>query len=126
MKIAVTTENNKVFQHFGQCKQFTVFEIENGKIQNKSLLDPNGVGHGALAELLKNCGIQLLICGGIGGGAKDALSSAGIKLIAGASGDVEQAVLAYLLGQLQHNSDVQCNHHHEHGEGGSCSGHCKS
>jgi predicted Fe-Mo cluster-binding NifX family protein len=122
MKIAVTTENNNVFQHFGKCKEFTIFEIENGKIQNKSLLDPNGIGHGALADILKNNGVHLLICGGIGAGAKDALKNAGIELIAGASGDVEQAVLVYLSGQLKNNADIQCNHH-EHGDGNSCSGH---
>jgi len=122
MKFAVTTENNKVFQHFGQCKEFTIFDTEDGKITNKSLLDPNGVGHGALADILKNNGVSLLICGGIGGGAKDALKNAGIELVAGASGDVTLAALAYLSGELKNNADIQCNHH-DHDNGHSCSGH---
>jgi predicted Fe-Mo cluster-binding NifX family protein len=123
MKIAVTTENNNVFQHFGKCEEFTVFEIEDGKIKNKSLLNSNGVGHGALADLLKENDIAILICGGIGAGAKEALKSAGIELIAGASGNVEQAVTDHLSGKLQNNADIHCDHH-EHGDGHSCSGHC--
>jgi predicted Fe-Mo cluster-binding NifX family protein len=122
MKIAVTTENNEVFQHFGQCKAFTIFEIKEGKILDKSMLDPKGSSHGALAEILRNNGVNLLICGGIGAGAKDMLNNAGINLIAGASGDVEQSVLSYLTGDLKNNAEIECDHH-DHEDDHSCTCH---
>ena len=76
MKIAVTCENNEVFQHFGHTPEFAVFTVENGKVVSKRTLPCGGTGHGALAGLLQEDGIDLLICGGIGGGAQIALAEA--------------------------------------------------
>lgn len=69
MKIAVTYENGEIFQHFGHTEQFKVYEVENGEIVKAEVIDSNGSGHGALAGLLFESGIEVLICGGIGGGA---------------------------------------------------------
>ena len=87
MRIAVAYENGNVFQHFGHTETFKVYEVENGKIVNFSIVGSNGTGHGALAGLLNDKGIDMLICGGIGGGAQAALSEKGIELCAGASGN---------------------------------------
>ena len=126
MKIAVTYENGQVFQHFGHTEQFKVYDVEDGKITGSQVVDTNGQGHGALAGFLANGNIDVLICGGIGGGARNALSEAGIQLYPGVSGDADQAVEALLKGTLSYNPDTMCSHHHEgeehdcsHG-GGSC------
>ena len=86
MKIAVTYENGQIFQHFGHTEQFKVYEIEDNTIISFKVIDTNGQGHGALAGLLKTLGADVLICGGIGGGAQMALADAGIKLYGGVSG----------------------------------------
>ena len=112
MRIAVTYENGQVFQHFGHTEQFKVYEVEDGKVVSSEIIGSDGQGHGALASLLSNKSIDVLICGGIGGGAQAALSEQGIELCAGASGDVDAAVEAYLKGELI-NSGVNCNHHGE-------------
>ena len=85
----------------------------------------NGSGHGALAGLLSESGIEVLICGGIGGGAQMALAEAGIKLYGGVSGNADEAVLALINDTLKYNPDVRCDHHdHEHGEDGhTCGSH---
>lgn len=119
MKIAVTYENGQIFQHFGHTEYFKLYEVENGAVVNEMILDPNGSGHGALAGLLKVYGVDILICGGIGGGAQAALAQAGIQLYGGVSGDADAAVQALLAGELNFNPNVQCNHHH-HEEGHSC------
>ena len=133
MKIAVTYENGEIFGHFGHTKQFKVYETENGKILSSKVVDTNGSGHGALAGMLSALNIDVLICGGIGGGAQMALSNAGIKLFGGVQGDADKAVEAYLNDALQYDPDAKCDHHdHEHGEGhtrgehgcgGNCHGH---
>ncbi|MBE6030237.1 MAG: dinitrogenase iron-molybdenum cofactor biosynthesis protein [Clostridiales bacterium] len=124
MKIAVTYENGQIFQHFGHTEQFKVYEIEDNKIVNTVIVGSNGSGHGALAELLANYDVDVLVCGGIGGGAQNALAEAGIKLFGGVSGDADAAVEALLAGNLEYNPDVKCNHHdHEHGEGHTCGSH---
>ena len=71
MKIAVTYENGQVFQHFGHTQQFKLYEVENGELVSSWVVDTNGSGHGALAGFLRECGAEVLICGGIGGGNGD-------------------------------------------------------
>ena len=118
-RIAVTYENGEVFQHFGHTEEFKVYEVEDGKIINSEIIGSNGSGHGALAGLLNDKKIDVLICGGIGGGAQAALAERGIELCAGASGSADEAVKAYLSGELV-NTGANCNHH---GEGHSCGEH---
>ena len=125
MKIAVTYENGQIFQHFGHTQQFKVYEIENNKVVATEVIDTNGQGHGALANVLGAVGADVLICGGIGGGAQMALADACIELRGGVSGDCDAAVEAYLEGRLDYNPDVKCNHHDEHhpDEGHKCGNH---
>ena len=111
MKIAVTYENGNVFQHFGHSEEFKVYDVEDGKILGSRVIGSNGSGHGALAGLLDGEGIDVLICGGIGGGAQRALEEYGIELCAGASGNTDEAVEAYLRGELI-NTGANCDHHH--------------
>ena len=118
MKIAVTCENNQVFQHFGHTPEFALFQIEEGKIIAEKIISSGEEGHGALASLLANEAVDVLI----GGGALNALSQAGIQVIGGAEGNVKEVVEALLAGTLQVRQNFHCNHHH-HGEGHSCGGH---
>ena len=119
MRIAVTYENGQVFQHFGHTEEFKIYEIEDGKVISTEIIGSNGSGHSALAALLDERKIDVLICGGIGGGAQAALAERGIELCAGADGNADQAVEAYLRGELV-NTGANCNHH---GEGHSCHDH---
>lgn len=125
MKIAVTYDNEMIFQHFGHTEKFKIYEVEDGKIISRTVVDTNGQGHGALAGFLKAVQADVLICGGIGGGAQAALAEAGVKLFGGVSGLCDAAVEAYLAGNLGYNPDVRCSHHdHEHSEGGhTCGNH---
>ena len=128
MKIAVTYDNGAVFQHFGHTEQFKLYEVEDGKVISARLLGSDGSGHSALAALLDGAGIDVLICGGIGGGAQAALEERGIELCAGASGDADEAVAAYLRGELV-NTGANCTHHEEEhncGEHGCGEGGCSS
>ncbi|MBE6928647.1 MAG: DUF134 domain-containing protein [Ruminococcaceae bacterium] len=124
MRIAVTYANGQIFQHFGHTEQFKVYDIADGKIVSAKVMDTNGQGHGALAGILGVLGVDTLICGGIGGGARAALDAAGIRLYGGVSGDADAAVQALLEGTLAYNPDVKCNHHGEHHHhGGNCGEH---
>ncbi len=115
MKIAVTYENGLVFQHFGHTEKFKIYDVENGKIKGEMIADAAGSGHGALAGFLKNLSVDTLICGGIGGGAQQALAAAGIKLYGGVSGSADEAVKNLLAGSLNYDANVHCSHHeHEH------------
>ncbi len=117
VKAAVTYESGTVFQHFGHTEFFKIYEIADGKITGSELISSGGTGHGALAGLLKEQGVNALICGGIGGGAKTALAEAGIAVYGGVSGDADKAAEA---GKLSYDPDVTCSHH---GEGHTCGNH---
>ena len=123
MKIAVTYENGEIFQHFGHTEAFKIYDIADDKVVSAEVVDTNGSGHGALAGFLVAHGVDTLICGGIGGGAQNALAQAGIRLFGGVSGNADEAVNALLAGNLGYDPDVHCNHHDHHGEGNSCGDH---
>lgn len=127
MKIAVTYDNGQIFQHFGHTETFKVYDVEDGAVVSSEVIGSNGSGHGALAGLLAQQDIKVLICGGLGDGAKNALTEAGIEVFSGAQGDADAAVDAYLRGELV-SAGVNCDHHHEEAQGcsehgcGSCGG----
>ena len=122
MILAVTTEGENVFQHFGQCSSFTIMEIENGKIKSRKLLKLDTGGHGMNASFLKASKVETLLCGGIGQGAQELLKDQGIQIVAGIEGKIDDAVTKYLDGSLKTANGPTCsNHEHEHGHSCSCS-----
>ena len=115
MRIAVTYENGNVFQHFGHTTHFALYDCEDGQIVSSVVVPTLGSGHGALAGFLKNSRVDVLICGGIGGGAQQALKEAGIQLYGGVQGKCQAAVEAFVAGRLNYDPDARCDHH-DHGE----------
>ena len=101
MIIAVTYQEGQVFQHFGHSEFFKLYQVEGDAIVSARVTGTQGAGHGALAGFLREQGAEVLICGGIGAGARTALDQAG---------------------RLRYDPDTTCQHHH-HGEGHSCGEH---
>lgn len=60
--------------------------------------------------------MNVVISGGMGGGATDIFNEKGITVITGASGEAKENVLAYLEGKLESTGAV-C---HEHQHAGEC------
>ena len=117
MRVAVTYEDGQIYQHFGHTQEFKVYDIEDNKVVKAEVYGTNGYGHEALAQLLFGGGVDVLICGGIGGGAQVALAQAGIQVAAGVQGNADAAVQLLLDGKLSFSYEANC-HHHE--EGHSC------
>ena len=86
------------------------------------MVSTDGQGHGALVGFLVRNGVNVLLCGGIGGGAQMALAQAGIRLCGGITGDADSAAAAYLAGTLVFDPNARCTHH-DHEEGHSCGSH---
>ena len=123
MKIAVTCENGEIFQHFGHSEAFEIFTVEEGAIQKSEVVSTAGQGHAALAAFLAELGVRVLICGGIGSGAKAALAVANIMVFGGVVGSTRDAVEAYITGSLEFDPMVACAHH-EHSCGSHGCGGC--
>ena len=123
MRIAVTYENGEVFQHFGHTELFRIYDVEDGKVVHRMTIKPKNAGHEAMAGVLKKAGADLLICGGIGSGAQQALDELGIRLCAGVSGSSDAAVESFLQGTLRYSSRSNCTAHDEEGGCGHDCGH---
>jgi predicted Fe-Mo cluster-binding NifX family protein len=117
MKIAVTYEAGEVFQHFGRTQEFKVYDVEDGKIVSSRVIGNEGLSHGALGEILMREKVEVFICGGIGGGARNMIESRGIKLVPGVQGNADAAVQQYLDGTLVFDPDTCCR---EHGDNHTC------
>ena len=123
MRIAVPYENETgtVFQHFGHSQAFKLYDVKDGAVETSEVISTQGSGHGALAGLLQAHEVEALICGGIGAGAIEALSEAGIRILAGVKGVADEAVAQHLAGTLAYTTEANCSHHgeghdHAHGE----------
>ena len=115
MKIAVASERDQVTQHFGHCINFNIYEVDDSQIiKSESIMNP---GHkpGFLPLFLYEQGVNVIIAGGMGGGAVDIFNQKGIQVILGASGSSEKAVEAFLKGELV-STDSICHDHQHHGE----------
>lgn len=131
MRIAIPVKNENIYQHFGMASTFKVYDIEEKRVVNTFFIESAGTGHGAKIGPLVDNQVDCVICGGIGEGAVGQLSGAGIFLIAGVSGDADEAVEAALSHSLK--SDLAAaaaksrhQYRHQHGRGGEgcgCGGH---
>ncbi len=111
MRVATTYDNGNIFMHFGRSEQFKIYDIQDDKVLNEQVVGTGGTGHGALAGLLANGGVDTLICGGIGGGAINALTQAGITVYAGAQGNCDACVEALIAGTLAQTGEATCDCH---------------
>ena len=111
MKIAVACEGKTITEHFGHCEGFAIYETQDRKIVNKQFAPNPGHKPGFLPVFLHEKGVNVIISGGMGGGAVDIFNEKGIEVVTGASGDAETAASNYLQGKLISTGSV-CHHTH--------------
>lgn len=117
MKIAVASEKGMVAEHFGHCESFMIFDSENNQIIKSETIANPGHKPGFLPVFLKDMGVDVIISGGMGGGAIDIFNEKNIEVIVGASGNTKAVAEAYLQGSLKSTGSV-CHEHQHHDECG--------
>ncbi len=121
MKVAVPYENGNVFGHFGHAEKFMIYSIDDGKVVGTELVAVEGEGHcTGISALLASHGVNVLICGGIGGGAVEHMKAIGVTVYGGITGSADEAVAKFISGSLERHSEANCSHEHEHGESHNC------
>lgn len=113
MRIAVASEKDTVTEHFGHCINFNIFDVEDDKIvKSESIMNP---GHkpGFLPLFLHEQGINVIIAGGMGGGAVDIFNQKGIEVILGATGLAKDAASQYIKGELETKGSICHDHVHQ-------------
>ena len=111
MKVAVTYENGEIFQHFGRTEHFKVYEIQDGRVVSSEVVGNEGRGHGELVGVLRQLGVPVLICGGLGMGARQGLEASGIRVCSGNTGSADAAAERFADGTLEMHSEATCHHH---------------
>ena len=124
MKIAaITDDGSSISQHFGRANYYLVVTVENGQIVNHEMRDklshshfanephepetpgqPHGFSppsqdrHARMAQAISDC--DVLLCRGMGMGAYESMKVYGIKPIVTDIADIDEAVMAYLGGNI--------------------------
>lgn len=114
MRLAITYEDGKIFQHFGKTEEFKIYDIVDDVIVSSRIVKAEGYSHGALATFLKLMDVDALICGGIGPGAIERLEEAAVIVYPGVDMDPDEAAAALLDHTLEYSHDPTCDHHHDH------------
>jgi predicted Fe-Mo cluster-binding NifX family protein len=126
MKIAVPTNDGVTLsEHYGRSAAFLIFELENGRITKRETR-PNrahhaggdgecqqGGGHSHAGIVTALAGCDVVLCGGMGGRAAEALRAGGITPVpVSATGSAEEIVAAYAAGSLIAPGDNFCRCSH--------------
>ena len=117
MKIAVASEKEMVTEHFGHCEGFMIFDAENNQIVKSETIANPGHKPGFLPNFLADRDVNVIISGGMGGGAVEIFNERNIEVIVGAKGNAKAAAEAYLEGSLKSTGSV-CHEHQHHDECG--------
>ena len=122
MVIAVTydKETGNVGQHFGHAEYFKLYEVENGRIMDSAVVQPFGRGHEAVVATMEDYSVALVICQNIGDGAMNGLAQAGIAVCPDVEGAADDAIEAFMQGNLQIRMAPNCDC--DHTEGSCCGG----
>lgn len=110
MKIAVACMDTLVAGHFGHCENFRIYVCEGTAISSSESIPNPGHKPGFLPNFLADLGAEVIIAGGMGGGAVEIFNERGLEVIVGAEGAADAAVIAYLMGELESTGSI-CNHH---------------
>lgn len=113
MKIAVAADQGMVTEHFGHCEGFMIFEIEGKEIIKEEMTPNPGHRPGFLPVFLHEKGVEIIISGGMGGGAVDLFNEKGIRVIVGAKGEAKEVVEKYLSGDLEYSGSICREHNHD-------------
>lgn len=109
MILAVPYKEGQIDVHFGHCEYFMLYTVEDFKVTDETLMANHAHGHDAVVDLLYKNQVSVVLCHGMGEGARFALEAARIKMIRGASGDARAQVEAYLDGKLKDQA-TGCSH----------------
>lgn len=123
MIIAVAYDAGNIGEHFGHADMFALYDYPNYEVEQctKRLIDcSDRHGHAAMAELMRENKVDMVLVGRMGPEAKSMLLSFGIVPVVGYCGDADTAADLLITGQLPLDGmeAESC------GCGGGCGGGC--
>ena len=101
MKAAISTDAGSVSAHFGRCPDFTIVDIENGKVLHKEVIENPGHQPGFIPQFLHERGVDCIVAGGMGGRATSLFNEFGIQTVVGISGNIDSVIGKLSTGELK-------------------------
>lgn len=103
MRIAISTEGDRVSAHFGRCPVFTVidFDQNEGIVTNRFELQNPGHAPGAVPNFLHSQGVEVIVCGGMGNKAFSIFSGLGVQTMVGIEGNINETIDMIKKGTLK-------------------------
>jgi predicted Fe-Mo cluster-binding NifX family protein len=101
MRVAISTEGENVAVHFGRCPEFTLADIENGKVIKKEIIENPGHQPGYIPQFLRQRGVECIISGGMGRRASSMFEELGIFTLTGVEGKIDDVLKRFVEGTLK-------------------------
>ncbi len=109
MIIAVISENDCIYHHFGKCSEITLYDVQHELVINKTKYKIEKRGYNNISSFLKEHNTAVVLCGGINAEAKNVLRGNRMEIIPGLSGNCDEIVVDYLSGLNIGNPDFICS-----------------
>ena len=114
MVVAICFDKGRVAPHFGHTQEFKIYDVKANKEEVEFYyVEAKGEGCSALVPILKANKVNVLVCGGLGQGAYNHLTEAGIIVVPGVEGEVDEVFGELMEGTLEHGEGPNCDHHHD-------------
>jgi predicted Fe-Mo cluster-binding NifX family protein len=106
MKVGIPSMGEKgldeqVGQHFGRVTHYTIVNLDTDEVNVIKNTSHHMGGTLNPPEILKNEGVDIMLCSGLGRRAITLFEEIGIAVYIGASGNVRDAISAFKNGNLQ-------------------------
>jgi predicted Fe-Mo cluster-binding NifX family protein len=117
MKIAISATGPnleaEVDPRFGRCQYFIIADPETmafEAIENANVMSGGGAGI-STGQMIAEKGVEAVLTGNCGPNAYQVLSTAGIKVITGASGKVKDVIEGYQAGKFKPSGQASVTNH---------------
>lgn len=117
MKLCITSQGTtldaKLDPRFGRCQYFMFIDSETG--QCESMGNPHKDGGGAgiqVGQVMADKKVDVVLTGNVGPNASQTLAAAGIKIVTGVSGSVNDVLEQFKQGKLNASTPAPTVHTH--------------
>lgn len=101
MIIAISTESGNVCPHFGRAPQFTIIQIDDGRLIEKRIVSNPGHTIGNIPKFMHENNVDVMLTGGMGYRAKEFFNQYNIETITGVEGSVDDIIINVLNGKIK-------------------------
>jgi len=101
MRVALPVFRSRVSPVFDFSTRALIVELDQGKEMRRQEMDVAGMSPRTRIEMLKKAGVDILICAGLSVPLHNMLMMAGVKVVPGIVGEVDDVIRAYQTGDLK-------------------------